>query len=460
MRIPPAASAKTKALAFALALAAFSPSILAAAGSTRPLSGDSSLVDFPENAEFRRADYVSFISAAPAELRRSSPLLRQNGWAEWKRQVIASGSFQYLVYSAERGGSWPLYSQGSWIIKREAGSGAFVQAKIFLKSDPGTFIRVYPDGDRSRLDLVIRGGVFAEQAALPWPFAVTLVSKVSDIIAATRDRVDWSLLDPDPADYADVEALAAAVRARLNGLRYSDDGGLDAMGRLVFIANGEPQPRKTAGLNCSGFAQWVVDGILKPVSGEWLDRTTLSIKHLATRRSAAEASFEDSLDPYFGLDWTRNLAIAAEAALEGDEASNVRSADVTESPIALIETSANPINGGQEYEGFAPYEEDAGFASEGIPALLWWLAIKDPGYFYLGSISAQDKAGLRHHYHISLFFPRFDEGGAFHVDVFESAAETSLEAVMDRTKGQMIHLVRVRAEAAFDPPVFGAAVLR
>ncbi|HUX37221.1 MAG TPA: hypothetical protein VMV44_04900 [Rectinemataceae bacterium] len=448
-----------QAISLALALVALPAAPLAAASSTQALSGDRALVDFPENAEFRATDYSSFITAAPAELRRSPPLLRQNGWARWKRQVIASEGYQYLVYSAQRSGGWPLYSQGSWIIKREAGSGVFIQAKIFLKSDPGTFIRVYPDGDRSRLDLVIQGGVFAEKAALPWPFAITLVSKVSDIIAATRDRVDWSLLDPDPADYAEVEALASAVRARLHGLRYSDDGGLDAAGKLVFIANGEPQPRKTAGLNCSGFAQWVVDGILKPASGEWLDRSTLSIKHLATRKSAAEPSFEDSLDPYFGLDWTRNLAVAAVAVFEGADESDPRSADVTESPIALIEASANPINGGQEYEGFAPYEEDAGFASEGIPALLWWLAIKDPGYFYLASISAQDKAGLRHHYHVSLFFPRFDEGGVFHVDVFESAAETSLEAVIDRTRGQMIHLVRVRAQSIFDPPTFGATAL-
>lgn len=417
------------------------------------LPADRPMLDFPENAEFRAADFLGFIKARTADLRKVPPLYRSNGWSKWKREVIQAGGCQYLVYAAERGGSWPLYSQGTWIIKRKLGSGEFIQAKIFLKSDPGTYIRVRPDGDRSRLDLVIRGGVFAADAPLPLPFERVLVSRMSELVEATRDAVDWSLLDPDPADYGEVEALASAIRSRLHDLRYADDGGLDAAGKLIFIASGASQPAKGAGLNCSGFAQWVIDGIIKPVSGQWLDRSTLSIKHIDSRKSAAEPSFEDSLDPYFGLDWTRNLAVAAGSALEGLPENNPKSADVTQAPFALVEASQTAADEDPSYRDFAPYEEDAGFASEGIPALLWWLAIKDPGYFYLASLSAQDEAGLRHHYHVTVLLPWFDARGEFHVDVFESAAETSLKALIDRTKGQMIHLVRVKAEATFDPPV-------
>ena len=420
---------------------------------------DRSLADFPENAEFRGLDYASFITAPPQSLRRSKALVRANAWAEWRREVVVSGGYQYLVYSAKRADAWPLYSQGSWIIKRSLTSGAFIQAKVFLKTDPGTFLRIYPDGDRSRLDLVIRGGVFVHSAPLPWPFSRSLTARMGDIVRATRDRIDWGLLEPDPADSATVARLSEEIRSRLHQLNYSDDGGLDAEGKLVFIADGAPQPAADAGLNCSGFAQWVVDGILKPVNGQWLDRSFLSIKHIDTRKSASEPEFEDSLDPYFGLDWTRNLALAAGKALEGLDDSDPRSADVRQSPIALVETSASPTDGGAEYLDFPPYEEDAGFASEGIPALLWWLAVTDPGYFYLASISQQDKAGLRHHYHVSVLLPWFDENEAFHVDVYESDAETSLKALVDRTKGQMIHLVRVKAESVFDPPDLSASRL-
>lgn len=420
----------------------------------RPPAEDRRLSDFPENAEFRTADYAGFITALPAELGSFKPTQFRNGWGSWRRERIRSGGYDYLVYVAQRGSDWPLYSQGSWIIKRRT-DGTFVQAKIFLKSDPGTFLRVRPDGDRSRFDLVVKGGVFAQDVPLPWPFEHFLVSKVADLIDAARGSVDWSFLDPDPLDSHDVATLSEEIRARLSGLRYSDDGGLDANGSLVFIATGAGQPEKTAGLNCSGFAQWVVDGILKPVSGIWLDRSVLSLKHIDTRKSASEPSFEDSLDPYFGLDWTRNLAIEAGAVLDGLEGSDSKAADVTHAPFALIEAASSPVNGGPEYANFAPYEEDAGFASEGIPALLWWLAATEPGYFYLASISEQDKAGLRHHYHVSLLFPRFAPDGSFHVDVYESDVETSLTALIARTKGQMIHLVRVRAETAFDPPALG-----
>jgi hypothetical protein len=422
------------------------------------LHGDLPLSSLPESADLRAADREAFLAAPIATLAKSPALLRENPWGTWKRQVISNGGWLYQVYSPARNGEWPIYGQGTWILKRNRNSGAFDQAKIFLKSDPGTFIRLYPDGDRTRMDLVVYGGVLNQGIPLPWPFARSLVVPVREILAATGETVDWALLEPEPADYRTMAELAASIRSRLPGLRYLDDGGLDEEGRLVFIATGAEQPEKKSGLNCSGFAQWVVDGLLKPLSGRWLGSEELKTKRLDTRVSTASARFEDSLDPYFGLDWTRNLGLAAREVLERPRKSAgvvaaILASDVNEVPFALIASGSSPVNGGREYDPFRPYAEDAGFASEGLPSLLWWLAMKEPGYLYLASISSQDRAGLRHHYHVSVLLPWFDEGGAFHVDVFESAAETSLLALTARTKGQMIHLVRVKAASAFDPPL-------
>ncbi|MEI6876193.1 MAG: hypothetical protein WCL50_13810, partial [Spirochaetota bacterium] len=326
----------------------------AATQSPMALPGDSDLAGLAENADLRQEDWEGFFAAPVKALVATKARILVNGWGAWKRQVIPSGGFAYLVYSAARGGSWPIYSQGTWIIKRAQGSGAFIQAKIFLKSDPGTFIRLYPDGDRSRMDLVIYGGVFRENLPLPWSFEKSLRLRVSDIIEASRDTVDWSLFEPDPADYGTIASLASAIRSRLPGLRYRDDGGLDAEGRLVYIASGLAQlsggsGREPSGLNCSGFAQWVVDGLLRPRGGEWPDSAKLSVKHLETRKSAAALTFEDKLDPYFGLDWTRNLAEVARAVLEDAKEGDILVSDVTGAPFALVASSRDPVNGGRDY---------------------------------------------------------------------------------------------------------------
>jgi hypothetical protein len=460
--LPPAAL--LLALGFLVLIPQAEKAATAKAGQSLALPGDRPVSSLPENADLRNLDWEAIFAARARDLPGTKAKILENGWGSWKRQVIASGPYVYLVYAAGRAGSYPLYSQGTWIVKRNLGSGAFLQAKIFLKSDPGTFVRLFPDGDRTRMDLVIYGGVYREDVPLPWSFGDLLKLRLGDIVEATRDSVDWSLFDPDPVDYRVVASLASSIRSRLSGLRYLDDGGLDGAGKLVFIATGAPQlPENGAaapsGLNCSGFSQWVVDGLVKPLTGAWLDCRELAVKHLDTRKSAASASFEDSLDPYFGLDWTRNLASAARRIIEDrpeDPNLGIRAADITDAPFALLASGRDPVNGGRDYLDFGAYTEDAGFGTEGLPALLYELAVKDPGYFYLASISKQDKAGLRHHYHIAVLLPWFDDSGAFHVDVFESAAETSLSALVTRTAGQMAHLVRVKAARAFDPPVLAS----
>jgi hypothetical protein len=424
----------------------------AATQSPIALPGDHPLGSIPENSDLRQRDLETFISASPAVAQKLARGRFENPWGTWQRQSIRSGPSLYLVYSARRDGSWPLYSQGSWVAKKDSTSGAILQIKLFLKSDPGTFIRVYPDSGRVYLDLVIYGGVLREGVPLPFDWKTCLTIKTSAIIEATRATVDWALLEPDPAQYADVSILAGKIRAGLTSLRYADDGGLDEEGRPVYIATGLPQPAKTAGLNCSGFAQWVVDGLIRPETGAFVGAAELSQRLEETRKSSVVERFEEALDPYFGLDWTRNLAFAARAALESPRQQSILESDLRQSPFSLVAPSRSAVNGGREYLEFPDYAQDAGFPTEGLAALLWWQAIHDPGYFYLASLSEQDKRGLRHHYHVAVLLPWFDSGGAFTVDVFESAAETSLITLSARTAGQMVHLVRVKASRDFEAP--------
>jgi len=107
-----------------------------------------------------------------------------------------------------------------------------------------------------------------------------------------------------------------------------EDGAMDASGRMVFIATGAPAGK--GGFNCSGFAKWVVDGFYAPLEGRDMDIEVLKSRN-ALRDGSWSTRYEEVLDPYFGLDWSRGLAREIAAARTGvvpaDDQVDVRDQD-------------------------------------------------------------------------------------------------------------------------------------
>jgi hypothetical protein len=106
--------------------------------------------------------------------------------------------------------------------------------------------------------------------------------------------------------------------------------------------------------------------------------------------------------------------------------------------------------------------ENAGYATEGLLPLLYTLAIDEPGRFYLAAVNNEvgpptteaNPRGIprmRQYFHIAALIPFFAENGNFQVAVFESAAETSINAFKNRYPGHCVSLVRVPVETAFEP---------
>jgi len=449
-------------LAAAIALA-----VSFAAGAQDEADSKSPIPGFPESADLRSAYWTSFFCAPEAELARRGPAVVTNDYGAFKLWGTRSGGFYYAIAQAIEGGKRtkagsPLYSQGTWILKRSSPDGLPVQVKVFLRSDPGTFIRIYPDGDRSKLDLVVYGGVLNREVPLPVPFDRAFASPLSDIAAWTADFVDWSLFSPRPGLYGDVVSFVRETRRRLPSLRYADDGALDDRGVPVLIATGEPQGEPT-GLNCSGFAAWVADGFYRPLTGKLLDPRALAARHVDARPTNSADRFEEDLDPFFGLDWTRNIAKALLDARAPSRAHGLTESDVRVSAFALVaspgEGSAAAANGSSAYRPYPAYQADLGYEVPGLQALLYVLAVRDPGSIYLASFCRKSGgliAGLSRHYHVAVLAPYFDESGAFRVAAFESDVETSVERMMARVPRDYVHLVRVKAERDYDPPGFPA----
>jgi hypothetical protein len=209
---------------------------------------------------------------------------------------------------------------------------------------------------------------------------------------------------------------------------------MDERGRVVLIQTGEPT-LPGGGLNCSGFAKWVVDGFRLARTGTLLDIEALKVKHLELRGNRWSLRHEEQRDPYFGLDWSRNLAVSA-WQLEGLTAGSAEEFDVRRGE-------------------FLRYREDVGYAPQELELLLFLEAAENPGQYYLGSVNRDwgGQPSLRQHYHLVVLFPYFTEQGEFKVVVFDRNRESSLGELQERFSDSYFHVVRLPAAGPFTAPV-------
>ncbi len=347
----------------------------------------------------------------------------------------------------------PAYTDsvaGAWRLDRDAESGEPVSITVTPVNDPSIILTIRPgSGAKTLIDLSLYGLKVRNGVPFGMAFRSVLTAPLSSVAALTAKTVPWELLFPETLRYGNVAAGVSTIRARLPQLVYLDDGAFDDAGKPVLISTGAPQDPKAVleaakdgrdlskvrgGVNCSGFAKWIVDGIVKPTAGS---RTF--IRALERQTSSPETGFteryRDPNDVFFGLDWIRNLAAAVVSLELGHTVyPEDAGADVTDEP----------------FSGATGYETDVGYKVSELMPLLYWLAAREPGHWYLGALSEElGERGnaknplLRYYNHVAAFFPWFDETGRFRLAVFESASETPVSAFLENNADDWIFLVRL-----------------
>ncbi len=365
------------------------------------------------------------------------------------RSTIQEGAL-YLLFLNEAGNQYsgindsginfPIAGEGNYIIKRNIDDGRFVQVKIFYRNHPGCFLRIFPEGDRSSMDIYLFDIPVYKNIALPLDFRTLLTEPFERILRLSKHSVDWDLLLYRGQAEADrqQELLVKAIRASLPGLGDAEDGAMDADGKFVLISTGEMQAEQ--GFNCSGFSKWVVDGFVFPQTFRLMDIEMLTQKHLAYRGNRWSLRYEEERDPYFGLDWSRNLAMQHYRIQMGLPVTESMQSDPERFDVRELQ--------------FLSYREDIGFPVEELELLLFLETRQNPGHFYLGSINREygENPVLRQHFHLVVLFPFFTEKGQFRVVVFERGVESTQQSLQKRFGKNFIHLVRLSATGPFSPP--------
>jgi hypothetical protein len=419
---------------------------------------DVPLGEIADDSGLRRELKDIYFTDTPARVmaRRPSTHTLPGGDEVAVRVETSSTGFTVLLARKAAGASFPGWAQGSWALARNRRTGEFEHIRVFLRSDPYTYIQLRPDeADKNKtlLDAVAYDAFIRRGLPLPVPFDRVLTMSLGDILSHAGERFPARYYEPRGGDYRDIRAFTANVRAAIGGLAFGDDGAIDEYGRYVFIETLAPQSGEAAdkgGLNCSGFAKWLVDGLLKPLSGKRLTINELKAPY-GDRGSGITGPWDPVRDLFFGLDWTRNLAAAVQKTLYPGIPVPLSEFEVRHAPFTQILVRKNGVT---EIQSYPEHIIDTGFAAEGIAPLLYTLAVDEPGNIYLAAIS-DDRGGprprLRRYFHIAALVPYFDEENVFRVVVFESAEETSFSRFRTRYPGGFINLARVPVEGAFEP---------
>jgi hypothetical protein len=432
------------------------------------ISDDSSLRIRLKDAWFTETP-ARVVSRAPVMMQLETGERVQVSSAEGREEIIVILSRELMRGRIEtennpalprRGtGRFPGWAQGSWLLTRKKDTGEGTLIRIFLRSDQYTYIQFRPfNSEKCLMDIVLYGGYITRSMPVAVTFERLYTMPLNDILRLVQDKFPRRYFDPDPVYYRDNRKFIALVRENLGGLRFEDDGAIDENGNYVFINSLQPQNPETAGLNCSGFTKWLIDGMLRPVTG-----TRLSIPPLkapfAGRGSSFTELWEERRDPYFGLDWSRNLAAEANGVLRSPPYSALEEFEVRVNVFSSTLVNENRTFVVHSYPGFLG---EAGYGIEGIHPLLYTLAVDDPFKFYLAAVSEEGgppatpsnlrgAPRLRQYYHVAALVPYFDEYGDFRIVVFESAEETSFSAFRSRYPGRFVNLVQIPVVTAFDP---------
>ena len=405
------------------------------------------LVTAPVSAENEALRYLQSLALAPLnELQPGKHTVEHAAGAPYYHSVSRVHIYRrpealYVALIPSNAANYTLTNSGSYIVRRSHKGGAITQIKIVAQSSPLIALRLTPASPRggSLLQVSFGSRTLYQRVPLSIPIESLVATPLLEIIAATSALVDWDTLlnPPDPHLYTPLGRVLAVIRRHLPHLPDSDDGAMDEYGNMVFIATGTIQNGK-GGFNCSGFAKWIADGLYYPLTGRYLALAPLKERGI-NRASPWGRRYDTTRDPYFGLDWSRNIAKALWSA-------RYRTAGVEwETTNTSVDVRHTP------YDTYIP---DVGYSVQHLETILYYLALESPNSIYVGSVNRQfgEAPQIRHHLHLAVFIPHFDSDGNFRVAVMERNFEDSLQSFVARNGSDFIHLVRLPPVEQFTPP--------
>ncbi len=424
--------------------------------------------DLPDSSDIRKQITESWFLETVTSVLMKTPEIYYNGAGQifQVRWEYTSDAVAVAVVPRQADGSYPVTAPGSWVLYRDRKTGAPIRIRLFVFPDPEVFVQIYPSEGKAFAEFLVFNSYAARGVPIGIPFEQLYAVSIKELAESTGRTLPWQYTEVDSRYYSGVRLMTDIIEENLSRFVYEDDAAYDEYVKPVYISDekpraepydepvpaGEEPGKKKLGVNCSGFVKWIIDGLVYPQVGSYLKIAPLKTPTTETDGTRL-AAWEAVRDPFFGLDWTRNLAAAAmSVSLRRNVTAADSGGDVQIEAFSEVRTFPLSANGRRNTVG---YMQNAGYRMELLKSLLFVLAATDPDMFYLGAVrtdfAGEDGTVLPQFTHTAAFFPWFDEKGHFRTAVYESGRVTELDEFMKRYPQNFIHLVRVSASEVFFP---------
>lgn len=427
---------------FLLALAASLPAVTMYADMPESASVRGSLIDswFTENTAVlaeKRPEVVTNEAGEVFQVRYDDEACSIVVAPQKKKPIILyTDAGEAETYQA----IYPYGTAGTWELVLDRMTSNPLCIRYFFAGDSEVYVQFRPGLKKYSTKSVVDFVVFGEYAARNVSTGITMeqlfTMSLEDIVTLTEHMLPWidGVFFPELCE--NNMQMSAVIQERLDDFVYVDYAVYDEYGNLTMLKNAampdvEEGRRAISGV---GFLKWIVDGLVRPVSGSGLRidpllKSTVSV-------STASTAYADEYDTTLALDWTHNLATAAVSVITGIN--------------YTYETSGVNVHPAQFS---AKYIENAGYPINDLKPILYMISANETGYFYLGAVRHEVKEmnSFVTYNECAAFFPYFSSSGVFMVDVFEDGRMFTLDEYIENHAGDMIQLTRINSSLQFFP---------
>lgn len=419
----------------------------------------------PDSSSIRRSVAKTWILASPEEILKLEPTVYydNNGKGFKFMAVVLKEKEEIAIVvtpmNTDFTSTKDYVPQGTWVLYKDYKTGENLSIRIYPRENPELYLRLTPAReDMTYFDICLFNAYVKRRYPIGLSFNTLCYFSISQMRSFTKDSLQWDLFNP-PSFSSTVEACSDMISDRLSTLVYLEDGGFDEWGVPIHLKDGRKQTNQeiiyqlrevqnaenvVGGVNAYGFLKWIIDGMIRPVAGQGVFVQSL-LSQTVSNKSQFNTTLEDN-EIFLGLDWIRNLSAAA-LTMQLRRTSKPLSSgvDVKIEPFAsapIMRTKEEKV----KYESFEGYLNSAGYQTAYLEPLLYYLAVTEPGHFYLGAVNREvGSSPLRQYSHVVSFFPYFDALGAFHIDVYESAKKTDISNFVSMNQDAFVALTRVKA---------------
>lgn len=335
---------------------------------------------------------------------------------------------------------YPYGTAGTWEVMLDRMTGNPLCIRYFFAGDSEVYVQFRPGQKGYASKSVVDFVVFGEYAAKNISTGITMEQLFSmsleDVMTLTEQKLPWIDGEFFPAVCESNLQMSAVIQEHLDEFVFVNNAVYDEFGNLTMLKNA-PYPDVEEGkraISGVGFLKWIVDGLVRPVSGSGLRIDPLLMP--TTAAAADSSTYSDEYDTTLALDWTHNLATAAVSVITGIN--------------YTYETSGVDVHPAQFS---AKYTEHAGYPIKDLKSVLYLISASEPGYFYLGAVrhEVKERSTFVTYNECAAFFPYFTPEGKFKVDVFADGQLLTLDEYIESHTGDLIQFTRINSSLQFFP---------